>query len=43
MNKQIIITALLMLVAMVGWAQTKTATITGYSPAPRKATPLLKP
>jgi len=39
MNKKIIITALLALVAMTGWAQsTKTATITGYSPALKDST-----
>ena len=39
MNKQTIITALLALVAMTGWAQsTKTATIKGYSPALKDGT-----
>ena len=39
MNKKLIITALLALVAMTGWAQsTKTATITGYSPALKDGT-----
>ena len=39
MNRQIIITALLALVALTGWAQsTKTATITGYSPALKDGT-----
>ena len=39
MNKKTIITALLALVAMTGWAQsTKTATITGYSPALKDGT-----
>ena len=39
MNKQTIIIALLALVAMTGWAQsTKTATITGYSPALKDGT-----
>ena len=33
MNKQTIITILLAFVTMAGQAQTKTATITGYSPA----------
>ena len=32
-NKKAIITILLAIVAMAGQAQTKTATITGYSPA----------
>ena len=39
MNRQIIITALLALVALTGWAQsTKTATVTGYSPALKDGT-----
>ena len=39
MNKKHIITALLALVALTGWAQlTKTATITGYSPALKDGT-----
>ena len=39
MNKQIIITALLSLVTLTGWAQsTKTATVTGYSPALKDGT-----
>lgn len=39
MNKKSIFTALLALVAMTGWAQsTKTATITGYSPALKDGT-----
>ncbi|MBP5714052.1 MAG: hypothetical protein J6X07_05080 [Prevotella sp.] len=39
MNKQTIITTLLAIVAMAGWAQsTKTATITGYSPALKDST-----
>jgi thiol-disulfide isomerase/thioredoxin len=39
MNMKTIITALLALVAMTGWAQsTKTATITGYSPALKDGT-----
>ncbi|MBQ3631969.1 MAG: thiol:disulfide interchange protein, partial [Prevotella sp.] len=38
MNKQTIITILLALVAMTGLAQTKTATITGYSPALKDGT-----
>ena len=39
MNKNLFITALLVLVAMTGWAQsTKTATITGYSPALKDGT-----
>ena len=33
MNKQTIITILFALVAIMGQAQTKTATISGYSPA----------
>ena len=41
-NKQTIITALLALVAMTGWAQsTKTATVTGYSPALKDGTLVL--
>lgn len=39
MNKQTIITTLLALVALTGWAQsTKTATVTGYSPALKDGT-----
>ena len=38
MNKKNIITILLALVAMAGLAQTKTATITGYSPALKDGT-----
>ena len=39
MNKKSIITAMLTLVAMTGWAQsTKTATVTGYSPALKDGT-----
>jgi len=38
MKKQTIITILLVLVAMAGQAQTKTATITGYSPALKDGT-----
>ena len=39
MNKKSIITALLALVALTGWAQTtKTATVTGYSPALKDGT-----
>ena len=42
MNKKSIITALFALVAMTGWAQsTKTATITGYSPALKDGTLVL--
>ena len=42
MKHSIIITALLTLVAMAGWAQTtKTATITGYSPALKDGTLVL--
>ena len=42
MNKKHIITALLALVALTGWAQsTKTATITGYSPALKDGTLVL--
>ena len=42
MNKKTIITALLSLVTMTGWAQsTKTATITGYSPALKDGTLVL--
>ena len=42
MNKKSIFTALLALVAMAGWAQpTKTATITGYSPALKDGTLVL--
>lgn len=38
MNKKAIITALLALAVMTGWAQTKTATIKGYSPALKDGT-----
>ena len=39
MNKQTIITALLALVTLTDWAQsTKTATVTGYSPALKDST-----
>lgn len=38
MNKQTIITILFALVAMTGQAQTKTATVTGYSPALKDGT-----
>ena len=38
MNKQIIIAPLLALVALAGQAQTKTATVTGYSPALKDGT-----
>ena len=38
MNKKNIITILLALVAIMGQAQTKTATITGYSPALKDGT-----
>ena len=38
MNKKTIITILLALVAIMGQAQTKTATITGYSPALKDST-----
>ena len=38
MNKIVIITILLVLVAMAGQAQKKTATITGYSPALKDGT-----
>ena len=38
MDKKTIITALLALVAMAGQAQTKTATVTGYSPALKDGT-----
>ena len=42
MNKPIIITVLLALVALTGWAQsTKTATVTGYSPALKDGTLVL--
>ena len=37
-NKQTIITILFTLVALAGQAQTKTATITGYSPALKDST-----
>ena len=40
-NKQTITTALLTLVAMTGWAQTKIATVTGYSPALKDGTLVL--
>ena len=40
-NKQTITTALLALVIMTGWAQTKTATVTGYSPALKDGTLVL--
>ena len=38
MNKQTIITILFALVAMAGLAQTKTVTVTGYSPALKDGT-----
>ena len=38
MNKKSIITMMLALVTMAGQAQTKTATITGYSPALKEGT-----
>ena len=38
MNKKTIISVLLVLVAVTGQAQTKTATITGYSPALKDGT-----
>ena len=38
MNKQIIITPLLALITLAGQAQTKTATVTGYSPALKDGT-----
>jgi len=41
MNKQTIITILLAFVTMAGQAQTKTATITGYSPALKDGTVLV--
>ena len=42
MNKQTLITALLALVALTGWAQsTKTATVTGFSPALKDGTLVL--
>ena len=41
MNKKTIITALLVLVAMTGLAQTKTATVTGYSPVLKDGTLVL--
>ena len=41
MNKQTFITALLALVTMAGQAQTKTATVTGYSPALKDGTLVL--
>ena len=41
MNKQTIITILLALVTMTGLAQTKTATVTGYSPALKDGTLVL--
>ena len=40
-NKQTITTALFTLVIMTGWAQTKTATVTGYSPALKDGTLVL--
>ncbi|MBQ6204867.1 MAG: TlpA family protein disulfide reductase [Prevotella sp.] len=40
-NKQTITTALLVLVCMIGQAQTKTATVTGYSPALKNGTLVL--
>ena len=40
-NKQTITTALLVLVCMTGQAQTKTATVTGYSPALKNGTLVL--
>ena len=41
MNKKMIITMMLALVAMAGLAQTKTATVTGYSPALKDGTLVL--
>ena len=41
MNKKLIITMMLALVAMTGLAQTKTATVTGYSPALKDGTLVL--
>ena len=41
MSKKTIITALVVLVAMTGQAQTKTATVTGYSPALKDGTLVL--
>ncbi|MBQ9649724.1 MAG: redoxin domain-containing protein [Prevotella sp.] len=42
MNKKLIIATMLALVAMTGWAQsTKTATVTGYSPALKDSTLVL--
>ena len=42
MNKKTIITALLALVTLTSWAQsTKTATVTGYSPALKDGTLVL--
>lgn len=41
MNKKAIITALLALISMAGLAQTKTATVTGYSPALKDGTLVL--
>ena len=41
MNKQTIITMMLALVTMAGWAQTKTVTITGSSPALKDGTLVL--
>ena len=41
MNKKTIITLLLALVAVTGQAQTKTATVTGYSPALKDGTLVL--
>ena len=42
MNKKSIITMMLALVAMTGLAQTKTATVTGYSPALKDGTLVLR-
>ena len=41
MNKKTIVTMLLALVAMAGLAQTKTATVIGYSPALKDGTLVL--
>ena len=41
MNKKSIITMMLALVTMTGLAQTKTATVTGYSPALKDGTLVL--
>ena len=41
MNKKTIITMMLALVTMTGYAQTKTATVTGYSPALKDGTQVL--